>query len=459
MSTERNPHSPMVTDLTRNSRETGVESAPDGGYGWVCVFCSFVVHFFALGIESSWGVYQSYYFNSKVLGDISNSDLAWVGSIQATGQPLVGFVAGLLAERIGYRITGFIGTVIMCLGLIAASFSTHVWHLYLTQGIMFGFGSGFAFIPAVTLPSQWFTKRRGLATGISVSGYGIGGLVLSPVTQSLIDAVGFRWALRTTGLMTLVALGIADYFMKSRPGISMGTIQTKVNLKLMKERVFVFLCCIGLFSAFGFYVPLFYVPDYAQNALGRSAKDGATSAALISALSAVGRVLLGLFGDRFGHITTLILCQGFGGIAQMTVWPFIHNLPGLMGFSSFYGFFSGGFVSLYPVVAADIYGVEGLASIAGAMFSSYIPGTLVGPPIAGAIIDRNTSPNGKINFLSTQLYGGSWLLGSCCMASLAMYFHRKQLKAVSHPTISGGASETEKKEQSVTVLQSVVQST
>ena len=82
------------------------------------------------------------------------------------------------------------------------------------------------------------------------------------------------------------------------------------------------------------------------------------------------------------------MCQGLGGISQMAIWPFTRDLSGLMGFSSFYGFFSGGFVSLYPVgmyiqfqigalltpsiVAAEIYGVEGLASIAGAMFSSYI---------------------------------------------------------------------------------------
>lgn len=52
-------------------------------------------------IESSWGVYQSHYFTSKVLGHVSSSDLAWVGSIQATGQPLVGvYVAQWLPDLI-----------------------------------------------------------------------------------------------------------------------------------------------------------------------------------------------------------------------------------------------------------------------------------------------------------------------------------------------------------------------
>ncbi|PBK89520.1 MFS general substrate transporter [Armillaria gallica] len=400
------------------------DSSPDGGYGWVCVFCSFVVHFFALGIESSWGVYQSHYFTSHDLGPISSSDLAWVGSIQATGQPLVGILAGILARRIGYRLTGFIGTCIMCIGLISASFSTHVWHLYLTQGVLFGVGSGFAFIPAVCIPSQWFTKHRGLATGIAASGYGIGGLLLSPLTQRLIDLMGFRWALRITGLMTLVALGVADIFLLPRASAKPAT---KVDKTLMMDKVFLFLCSIGLLSGPGFYVPIFYVPDYAVNKLERSAQDGANAAALISAFSAAGRVLVGIVGDRLGHLPILSLCQCMGGIAQMAIWPFAGSLSGLMAFSSIYGFFTGGYVSLYPVVAADLYGVEGLASITGIMFSSFVPGTLLGPPVSGAILDAHTNPlTGKINFLPVQLFGGSWLLGSASMAVMVQIFHAKE---------------------------------
>ncbi|PBK66138.1 MFS general substrate transporter [Armillaria solidipes] len=400
------------------------DSSPDGGYGWVCVFCSFVVHFFALGIESSWGVYQSHYFTSHDLGPISSSDLAWVGSIQATGQPLVGILAGILAQRIGYRLTGFIGTCIMCIGLISASFSTHVWHLYLTQGVLFGVGSGFAFIPAVCIPSQWFTKHRGLATGIAASGYGVGGLLLSPLTQRLIDLMGFRWALRITGMMTLVALGVADIFLRPRASAKPAT---KVDKTLMMDKVFLFLCSIGLLSGPGFYVPIFYVPDYAINKLERSAQDGANAAALISAFSAAGRVLVGIVGDRLGHLPILSLCQCMGGIAQMAIWPFAGSLSGLMAFSSIYGFFTGGYVSLYPVVAADLYGVEGLASITGIMFSSFVPGTLLGPPVSGAILDAHTNPlTGKINFLPVQLFGGSWLLGSASMAVMVQIFHAKE---------------------------------
>lgn len=79
------------------------------------------------------------------------------------------------------------------------SFANQLWQLYLTQGMLFGIGAAFCFAPSVTLPSQWFYKRRGLATGIAVSGSGIGGVVLSPLTQHLIATMGYRNALRVLG--------------------------------------------------------------------------------------------------------------------------------------------------------------------------------------------------------------------------------------------------------------------
>ncbi len=59
--------------------------------------------------------------------------------------------------------------------------------------------------------------------------------------------------------------------------------------------------------------------------------------------------LVGIVGDRLGHLRILSLCQCMGGIAQMAIWPFAGSLSGLMAFSSIYGFFTGGYVSLYPV--------------------------------------------------------------------------------------------------------------
>ncbi|KAK0498926.1 major facilitator superfamily domain-containing protein [Armillaria luteobubalina] len=392
-------------------------------------------------VESTWGVYQDYYFSTAEVGYISNSNLAWVGAIQAVGVSIFGLPAGKLAERIGYRVTGIIGCSLMAIGLLGASFSSKVWHLYLNQGLVFAIGSALAVIPALTIPSQWFIKHRGkchthnfgyyyprpsnagFATGVGVSGYGIGGLVLSPVTQKLIDEVGIRWTLRIMSLLTFVLAGIAFAFMKTR---SVPVIQRNDRIQmshLLKDPVIYALWTFMLLSAFGYYIPTFYTLEYARNRLQRTAQNGATALAIQAGLSAVGRVLTGLMGDYVGHLTALTICQLIAGIAQMAVWPFCTSFPSLMAFSAVYGFFSGGIVSLPPVALAELYGTQQLASITGLILTGNIPGTIAGPSIAGAIIDSNTS-DGEINFLPVQLYGGSWFIGGCVATLLVPLLRR-----------------------------------
>ena len=69
---------------------------------------------------------------------------------------------------------------ITCLsgGFIAASFTTQIWQLFLSQGILVGMGCGLIYVPTLPIVSQWFHKRRGLANGITSAGSGIGGLAM-----------------------------------------------------------------------------------------------------------------------------------------------------------------------------------------------------------------------------------------------------------------------------------------
>jgi len=119
-----------------------------------------------------------------------------------------------------------------------------------------------------------------------------------------------------------------------------------------------------------------------------------------------------------------------GAISQIAVWPFTTSAGGLYAFCCYFGFFSGGFVSLYPVVAADIYGVGRLASIAGALFSGFVPGTLAGPPIAGAIIDRYTDGS-YIDFQPAAWYGGACMAASALMALVVKFVRADSIARMS----------------------------
>lgn len=79
----------------------------------------------------------------------------------------------------------------MCwLGTFCAGFAKPLWALILTQGVITGIGSGIAAPLFMSLPSQWFLRRRGLASGITMGGAGLGGGISSLIIRKLLLSVG-----------------------------------------------------------------------------------------------------------------------------------------------------------------------------------------------------------------------------------------------------------------------------
>lgn len=148
------------------------KSTVDGEYGWIIVGAVFLVHFFVLG-----NVYSFGFFYAEFLDSFENSrggEIAWIGSIAAgTTMGIAGFT-GAMADRYGNGKCVCGGGAVIFLSLFLASYSTKVWHLYITQGFMCGCGFSLAFVAGISVLDQWFEKRRGLAVGIAVSGSGIG---------------------------------------------------------------------------------------------------------------------------------------------------------------------------------------------------------------------------------------------------------------------------------------------
>lgn len=148
----------------------------------------------------------------------------------------------------------------MLASLVLASFSTELYHLIITQGLLFGVFSSISYIPAISILAQYFDKRRGMATGLAVSGSGFGGFALSPLLSFLIQKLGWRWALRLNGIIGGFVVILAGCFMKSR--VQSGTSKLP-RFSLLKDGFFLRILCIPAFAVFGYFVPFFYLPTYA----------------------------------------------------------------------------------------------------------------------------------------------------------------------------------------------------
>ncbi|KAJ3406746.1 hypothetical protein HDV05_005840 [Chytridiales sp. JEL 0842] len=379
-------HDPIIAHSSGLSKETAEETLPDGGLtAWLVVFASFMVHFTMLGIFYSFGVYVSYYTSPPAsLG--SPSTISLIGSLGAALVPALGLLSGRLAEKHGYKTSVFWGSFLMALSLLLASFSTSIWQLFLTQGLLFGFGSSVAYFPSISAPSQWFDKNRGLATGIAVSGSGVGGLVFSVGTQRLLEAVGVQWTLRITSAVCLATLWGITPLVKTRIPPAP---HSKTDWSVLKDVRFSLLLFTGFFATFGNLLPIYYLPSFAVERANLSVSMGATLLAVYNGSSAFGRILMGLGADRaFGRLNSLLMCCVISTASFCLLWSFAQGLPMLTLFCLVNGFVAGGFISLFPVVIASIYGTEKLPSMIGMLLSIQSAGNFGGAPLAGIIKER-----------------------------------------------------------------------
>uniref|UniRef100_T1IP78 Major facilitator superfamily (MFS) profile domain-containing protein n=1 Tax=Strigamia maritima TaxID=126957 RepID=T1IP78_STRMM len=177
---------------SRNSTvhcECAFESnSPDGGWGWVVVFAAFMINLIADGITHSFGVMYVEFLN---FFKESKGKTAWIGSLFMGIPLLAGPLASALADRFGCRKVTIAGALLAALGFILSSLSESIELLFLTFGIMSGFGLALCYVAAIVIVAYYFEKKRSFATGLAVSGSGIGTFIFAPLTQYLLGE--FQW--------------------------------------------------------------------------------------------------------------------------------------------------------------------------------------------------------------------------------------------------------------------------
>lgn len=359
------------------------------------------------GIINTWGAYQTYY-EQHLLSHMSSSDIAWIGSLQSFLLMLFGVVTGPLFDAGYFRWLLTFGNVMLPLGLMMVSISTKFWHMILAQGVVIGLASGCLFVPSVAILPQYFQKRRGLANGFAAAGSSIGGVVYPIMFTQLQQRVGFPWASRALGFLSLGTITFSQTLMRQR--FAPKEKRKLIQLNAFKEPAFV-MFCISMFLGFlGFYNFLFYVQSYAIDTGITGATLGFYLLSMLNAGSTVGRILPNFFADHIGPLNVLVPAATATAILAFA-WIGVHNVPGIIVLAVLYGLCSGGFVSLPPVVMAYMTkDVRELGTRLGMVFAVTSVGLLVGTPIGGAILNSSGS------YLGVQLFA------ACCLIASAAGF-------------------------------------
>lgn len=362
----------------------GTTSGVDGPRGWAVVLAAFVSMFTVFGVVYSFGA-----FFSSMAEDfgVGRGATALIFSLTTAWYFGLGLVTGRFADRYGPRPVLVVGACSLGIGLIATSRVDSIWVGYATYGIGVGTAVACGYVPMVACVGAWFLRRRTVALGIAVAGIGTGTLVCAPIATRLIDAYGWRTAYVVFGVAGTVAMLLAS-ILAHRPPLEVvaGTIDLR---SVVRQRSFVFLYASAVLSSMALFVPFVFVTSYATDR-GIDAGLAAALVGIIGASSIVGRLGLGALGARYG--TVRLMQASFGVMAASYVLWLVAdgNAVVLVAFTIVMGVGYGGFIALSPAVVATLFGTVGMATILSAVYTAAGVGGLIGPPLAGELIDRSS---------------------------------------------------------------------
>ncbi|MHC0508445.1 MFS transporter [Achromobacter aegrifaciens] len=316
-----------------------------------------------------------------------------------------GVVSGPLADRYGSRRMAWIGMLLVALGLALASAAQSMMQIYLAYGLGVGLGVGCAYVPVVGAVQRWFLRRRGLASGLAVSGIGVGTLLVPPLASALIELWGWRAAYLALAAAVAVLGCAAARWVENSPqdrGLQPdGDAASAVRaapvsppagvpvLTAIRSRVFLLLYLAAMAGAFGVFVPFVHLIPYALDH-GIAPGLAVLLLGLVGVGSTAGRFLLGTLADRLGRRASLATMYG-GMAASLALWGACGQFWTLALFALVFGAFYGGWVALMPAVVMDYFGGRHVSGIIGALYTSVAFGTLIGPVAAGHAYDLSGS--------------------------------------------------------------------
>lgn len=377
--------------------------------GLQTIFAGFLCNFMVFGIGFSYGVFQEFYGSSVgPLFNYSESKIALIGTISNSLIYLCAIFNKTLMYYMCPRNVMLIGCGLLSLGLILTGFASSYYQFVLCS-ILQGVGGSILYLPPVICGPVYFDKHRSLAMGFLFSGTGVGAFSIALFTRYLLEAVGWKWTVRTLGLMNFAVGSFASILVVEPkiPGFK-SNANGLLNFSQIRSGKIILQLLGSLLQSAGYLMPLIFMSKYAV-ALGFTRSQGALFIGINNLVNAGSKVFLGSLADMFGRLNTLIVCSILSAAFVFGLW-----LPGLretfLALVVLYGVFSGAIIALLPSILIEVFGMNMYSQLNGILIFARGIGVIIGSPIGATLIVHNGSQ--PKNYINAIIYNGSLLAAS-----------------------------------------------
>jgi len=362
-----------------------------------------------------------------------------------------GPIASYMTNRLGWRLTTIIGSVLASAGLCLSAVAPSVFFLYFTAGGLLGLGLGIIYLPRLDCITQYFDKKRPFVTGIAICGSGIGTFIMAPLTDVLLNTYDWKICLVILGGLCFVNC-IFGLMFKPLPKCQdedsigcerLGDTNSETLLKaeddqgshketfremmlLLRDWAFMLFAVSNFLTSLGYPIPYTFVPDNALR-LGLTETQGSYLVGLIGISNTIARVVLGALSQKLNRLflynTCLVICgltmavsnffqpasAAILGVdcpvflANNTIIPAMDSVlipantnttswvcdpyVGQLVYVNCYGVTSAAYVLLTTLVLADLLGADKFTNSFGLLLLFQGVATFIGPPVVGFMFD------------------------------------------------------------------------
>jgi len=313
---------------------------------------------------------------------------------------VVGFAAfggGLWMQRAGPRRVALAAGALYGLGVFLASFAGgRLWLLYCSYGLIGGAGLGLGYIVPVATLVKWFPDRRGMITGIAVTGFGCGALITAPIATRLIAQFGALNTFAILGVVYLITVMGAACFMQNPPdgyhppGWTPSAAQQQRSAKAytLKEAT-------ATWQWYGLWALLFLnttagiavisqAGPMAQEIAGVTPATAAGLVGVIAIANGAGRFLWAWLSDFIGRRNVFLMMFPIQA-AIFAILPSVESFSVLTVLACAVLLCYGGGFGTMPAFVADYFGAGNVGAIYGLMLTAWGFAGVLGPTLIAGL--------------------------------------------------------------------------
>ncbi|MFC1994998.1 MFS transporter [Chloroflexota bacterium] len=376
-------------------------------YGFWIVLVGFVIN----ALSGGMGYYGFSVFNKPIGDEFHWSRSAVTAGYLVYSVSVAAFspVVGRLTDRHGPRRVLLLGTVTLSVSLLLLSRISDLWNFYLLYLLL---GIAIALVGAIPVNvsiSHWFHRRVGTVQGLSLTGRGLGGLIMAPLLGSiLIPDFGWRGAfLLAAPLMIVIMLPLLLLVLKdrpeqkgllpygqsadpSRPEGSSGTPVTGLSLREATRLPVFWIITLTMFAYGMCQTGALQNQVSILSTQGIALSEAVAAIGLVGLFSGVGKFTFGWLCDRTdpkyaAAISYLLIASALVSLAlgssMTSVWIYAILL----------GLGQGGWAPNLAMLSAKYFGLKHYGAVLGAMHFIFLSGEAVGPLLAGFSYDLTGS--------------------------------------------------------------------